>query len=222
MQVTTKSGGQPCARTFEAHDLLRLSALPAAHDAPAWLPSAFAEAAFAVVRRASAPAGFIAVGFRGAQRSQRYGTFAAREAVLSVYAPEDLVDRPPNPERRGLKAFTALREIRARQCLDALVWGPTGSVGFELATTYPSATATSDLDLLIRVPAPLDREHARALRERLSSIEREYGLRVDTQLETPAGGVALGEWAQDKPRVLARSATGPRLVHDPWAVEANR
>lgn len=222
MPAITTLGSLQGAKPFKAHDLLRLSALPAADDAPAWLSSAFAEAAFAVVRRASAPAGFVAVGFRGKQRSQRYGTFAARETVLAVCSPEDVVDRPLTPERGGLKAFIALREIRERRCLDAYVWGPTGSVGFELVTAFPSATATSDLDLLIRVPEPLDRAHARVLRERLSSIEREFDLRIDAQLETPAGGVALDEWAQDKPRVLARSAIGPRLLHDPWAVEANR
>jgi phosphoribosyl-dephospho-CoA transferase len=94
-------------------------------------------------------------------------------------------------------------------------------VGFELATTQPTVTSTSDLDVLIRVPSPLSREYARALRERLAEVERDLGLHIDAQLETPAGGVALMEWAQDKPRVMARSVCGPRLVDDPWAGSSN-
>ncbi|WP_312444661.1 phosphoribosyl-dephospho-CoA transferase MdcG domain-containing protein, partial [Stutzerimonas kunmingensis] len=42
---------------------------------------------------------------------------------------------------------------------------------------------------------------------------------VDLQLETPLGGVALGEWAGGAARVLVKTAEGPRLMSDPWATE---
>ena len=205
------------AKAYQAHDLLQLLALPLTEDRPAWLTSAFADAPFAVVRRAEAPSGFVAVGFRGLTRSQRYGMFVAHDDVLSVSSPEDLFDRPVCPGRARLRVFTALREIAERGCLETFVWGPTGSVGFELATARPTVTETSDLDLLIRTPSPLVRAHARSLRERLATIEHDIGLRIDAQLETPAGGVALSEWCEDKPRVMARSACGPCLIDDPWA-----
>ncbi|RDU99048.1 malonate decarboxylase holo-ACP synthase [Trinickia dinghuensis] len=205
------------AGAYRAHDLLRLCALPLTEDRPSWLTTAFADAPFAVVRRAEAPAGFVAVGFRGLTRSQRYGMFVAHDDVLSALSPEDLLGRPACPGRSRLKVLTALREIVERGCLEALVWGPTGSAGFELATARPTVTETSDLDLLIRMPVPLTRAYARLLRERLASVERDVGLRIDAQLETPAGGVALDEWVEDKPRVMARSASGPSLIDDPWA-----
>lgn len=207
----------PEATTFDAHDLLRLDALPLATDAPEWLADAFALAPYAVVRRAQAPEGFVAVGFRGASRSERYGTYVPRTAVLSAHAPERLLERTTSPERTALKAFVALRELVERRTLDSLVWGPTGSAGFELATAQPTVKQTSDLDLLIRAPSPLSRTYSRALCERLAGLERDLGLHIDVQLETPAGGVALVEWAQDKPRVMARSVGGPRLVDNPWA-----
>ncbi|MGG1948643.1 malonate decarboxylase holo-ACP synthase [Trinickia sp. NRRL B-1857] len=207
----------PEAMTFGAHDLLRLDALPVATDAPRWLADAFALAPYAVVRRAQAPEDFVAVGFRGATRAERYGAYVPRAAVLSAYPPERLRERSTSPARAALKAFAALREIVQRGTLDALVWGPTGSVGFELTTTQPTVTQTSDLDLLIRMPSPLSRAYARMLCERLAELERDLGLHIDAQLETPAGGVALVEWAQGKPRVMARSVCGPRLVDDPWA-----
>jgi len=191
--------------------------LPMTTDAPGWLADAFALAPYAVVRRARAPDGFVAVGFRGAARTERYGACVPRTAVVSVHAPERLLERNARPERATLKAFAALRELVERRALDSLVWGPTGSVGFELATAHPTVMQTSDLDLLIRAPLPLSRAYARTLLERTARIERDLGLRIDAQLETPAGGVALAEWAQDKPRAMARSVYGPHLVDNPWA-----
>lgn len=184
---------------------------------PGWLPAAFADAPFAVVRRAEAPAGFVPIGFRGAVRAQRHGAFAAHEAIELALSPEHLTDRAIPAERRTIKAFRALRIIVDERWFDPLVWGPTGSVGFELATARPTATDTSDLDLLIRTPSPLLREQARALRQHMQTVEAAIGLRIDAQLETPAGGVALSEWAQEKPRVMARSARAARLIADPWA-----
>jgi phosphoribosyl-dephospho-CoA transferase len=201
---------------YEAHDLLRLRALPAADDMPTWLRHAFAQCPFAVVRRAEAPWGFVAVGFRGADRAQRYGAFAPSESVELVLRPEQLRDRPVSPERINLKAFAAFRALVEDAHFDTLAWGPTGSVGFELGTMRQTVTEASDLDIVIRTPAPLARERARALRERATRIERTFDVRIDAQLETPAGGVALSEWAASKPRVLARSAGGPRMTADPW------
>jgi phosphoribosyl-dephospho-CoA transferase len=202
-----------------AHDLLALRELPMpmADEMPAWLPSAFALAPFAVVRRADAPPGAIAVGFRGAMRAQRYGTLISRDAIVTVLSPEQLRDRPVQAARNALNVFRALRFIADNRLLGEHAWGPTGSVGFELATGRATATETSDLDLLIRSPSPMQRSDARGVRERLQEVERAVGVRIDAQLETPGGGVALNEWAEGKPRVMVRSASGPSLIHDPWA-----
>lgn len=204
------------AGQYEAHDLLRLRVLPATDDMPPWMIDAFARSPFAVVRRAEAPPNFIAVGFRGVDRAQRYGAFVPSELVELVLPPEQLRDRPVSPDRTHLKAFTALRALAEDAHFNALAWGPTGSVGFELATMRQTVTEASDLDIVIRMPAPLAREHALALRERATRIEQNFEVRIDAQLETPAGGVALSEWAGSKPRVLARSAGGPRMTADPW------
>lgn len=220
MQAATNAATFSGASAYGAHDLLRLRSLASTEAGPAWLAGTFEKAPFAVVRRAEAPSGFVAVGFRGPSRADRYGTFVATDTVLSAWTPEYLLLQRASPERETLSAFAALRQIIDEGAFDSLAWGPTGSVGFELATGQPTVTNTSDLDLLIRAPAPLARAQARSLRSRLEKIERDMGLRIDAQLETPAGGVALSEWAQDKPRVLVRSASGPSLVDDPWAPAA--
>jgi phosphoribosyl-dephospho-CoA transferase len=98
------------------------------------------------------------------------------------------------------------------------VWGPTGAVGFELASGWPATTVASDLDILIRSPLRLERAPARAM---LRGLQR-TPVRVDLQLDTPAGLVALAEYAAGGREVLVRGEEGVRLVEDPWAIGWDR
>jgi phosphoribosyl-dephospho-CoA transferase len=208
---------------WRPHDLLRLRYLRPFDDEPPWVRDAFARAPYAVVRRAPGADGFVAIGVRGAGRAQRYGTWAHEDDIVDVVSPESLLQAHPAEERRALPPFVALVALQRDACapLAAFAWGPTGSAGFELATRLPSVTEASDLDLLVRTPEPLEPIVARALFEQLQALAQRMGIRVDAQLETPAGGVALAEWAAGKTRVLARHTSGPRLIADPWAAMAN-
>ncbi|WP_133645127.1 malonate decarboxylase holo-ACP synthase [Paraburkholderia flava] len=200
-----------------AHDLLRLRRLAHTDDEPAWLRDAWSRAPFAVVRRALAKDGFVAIGVRGTTRAQRYGMWAASVDIEQRLAPEDLVNEAVLTPGRDLPAFAALALLlRDATCLRQFAWGPTGSAGFELATRQPTVTASSDLDLLIRTPQPLSLADAQCLVDELQHPALAAGTRIDAQLETPAGGVALAEYAASKSRVLARSEHGPQLVDDPW------
>jgi len=207
---------------WRAHDLLKLRRLPEQPGEPAWVRSAFACAPFAVVRRAESAAGFVAIGVRGAQRNERYGTWAEAGDIEAVIAPEDLAGMPPSVDRAPCPVYKILNTVRQTRCLSAFTWGPTGSAGFELATGLPMVTSSSDLDLLIRTPTPLSMDTARALLAELIAHATRVGARIDVQLETPAGGVALAEFASNKARVLVRGAQGPRLVADPWAAAEAR
>ncbi|CAB3707711.1 malonate decarboxylase holo-ACP synthase [Paraburkholderia rhynchosiae] len=208
-----------CDARLRPHDLLRLRHLPAFDGEPAWVRDAFERAPYAVVRRALAAEGFVAIGMRGAQRSQRYGTWVTSTDILEAVSPEALARGEPLAGRGTLPAFAALAALQrdATNPLHGLVWGPTGSAGFELATQLTAVTESSDLDLLIRTPDRFSRESAAGLLNLLQTLARQTGIRVDAQLETPAGGVALAEWAAGKARVMARQASGPQLIADPWA-----
>jgi len=207
-----------CDPRWRAHDLLRLRRLPRLDGEPDWVREAFARAPFVVVRRAMAAPGFVAVGVRGEHRAQRYGTWAETGDIEEAIAPEDFAASMPAAGRCLLPAFATLAVLRHETaCLRALSWGPTGSAGFELATHVPTVTVTSDLDLLIRSPRKLRRETAAQMLAELQTRALHAGIRVDVQLETPAGGIGLAEWAGGKARVMARHAEGPRLVADPWA-----
>jgi len=209
---------------WRAHDLLRIARptarLTSGADAPDWLRAAFARTPFVVVRRAPAPSGFVAVGVRGATRAQRFGTWVPVADIDAAYSPEDLVASEPTGERRTLPAFVALALLRdARSALQDFAWGPTGSAGFELAAHTATVSTSSDLDLLIRTPERCDAPAIRALVDVLANASTHAQTRIDAQLDTPAGGVALAELAAGKPRVLARAVDGARVVTDPWGLQ---
>lgn len=209
-----------CDARWRPHDLLHLRSLHTFENEPPWVREAFERAPYAVVRRALAAEDFVAIGMRGAARSQRYGTWAQSADVVSAVSPEMLARAAPLAERAALPAFVALHALQRDQgsVLAPFEWGPTGSAGFELTTKRATVTASSDLDLLIRAPEPLTRALAAELLDQLQACGQRAGIRVDAQLETPSGGVALSEWAAGKPRVMARHARGPQLIADPWTV----
>ncbi|MBC8651983.1 malonate decarboxylase holo-ACP synthase [Pseudomonas sp. MTM4] len=199
--------------TPRPHDLLwgmRPEQLPA--DAPAWALAVLAAGQPVVVRRARVAPGLVAVGLRGTTRAQRLATVMPFEAIRHCLAPEQLVERRAREELPVFHALAGLRPL-----LDGLghVWGVTGSAGFQLATGLHAAHPDSDLDLLLRAERPLPRSEARSLLQLLA----DHDCRIDLQLETPLGGVALREWAGSAARVLAKTEHGPRLVDDPWAEE---
>lgn len=190
------------------HDLLRL-ADGTALEAPPWVCTALARAPWVVVRRAAAPPGCTAVGVRGPTRAHRHAAVVHQGACQSVVTPEQLTVPPPlkSAEVAALQAF---RTVAAPLTDLGLPWGPTGSVGFELATGMPTATATSDLDVVVRVDV-LDRAGRRRLAD-LQSILTASAVRVDCQLDTPHGAIMLSELMSGAAEILVKAATGPRLV----------
>ncbi|MFJ4348926.1 malonate decarboxylase holo-ACP synthase [Pseudomonas sp. NPDC089401] len=194
----------------QPHDLLWGMApgeLPA--DAPAWAWQVLAAGQPVVVRRAACAAGRVAVGVRGQGREQRFAAQMRLADAQRRQAPEAL-------RWQGESPWPALRALASvAPVLDAcgLVWGPTGGVGYQLASGCEVVHAASDLDLLVRAPQFMARAKARELLDILDCGP----CRIDVQLQTPAGAIALREWAGMARRVLLKSALGARLVADPWA-----
>jgi phosphoribosyl-dephospho-CoA transferase len=204
--------------TPRPHDLLRLSAAAAGalpSDAPPWTRGVLRTAPWVVVRRATAPAGFVAAGIRGADRSHRYAWLVSSDDIQTRLAPEDLADVSALVGR-DVPAILALPKARELLGEARFPWGPTGSVGFELATGIPTATSDSDLDLLVRV----DQLDAAALARLTTLFGRlaHLGVRVDCQVDTPVGAIALAELVSESNEVLVRTPSGPRLVERAAAV----
>ena len=199
------------------HEMLRLAGgavLRYEGVVPAWVPASLARAPWVVVRRARSLDGLIPVGIRGRTRGERFAALLAVDAVIERVSPEDLA------AARSWRHMPRARSVRSLRVLDAvdelctslgLAWGPTGSVGFELATGGPSAGVASDLDVVIRAPQPWSLEYAREIADCLNRLPA----RVDAQLDVPAGAVALDEYARGGP-VLLRAPDGRGLTRDPW------
>ena len=193
-----------------AHDLLwgmTPAQLPA--DAPQWAIESLAAGQPVVVRRAVSDEGLVAVGVRGLLREQRLATFMRLDSIACRVSPEALchVD-----STRDLPVMQALRQLRPMLDDCGWVWGVSGSVGFELASGFAAMHAASDLDLILRTAQPITRQQAREL----AAFFDRAACRVDMQLQTPFGAVALREWASASARVLLKNAQQAQLVIDPW------
>jgi phosphoribosyl-dephospho-CoA transferase len=203
-----------------AHDLLRISGVRdlvcvGGEGCPVWAIDALEEAPFVVVRRSGSIDGLVPVGVRGSTRSQRFGAYLEAESVLRRVTPEQLIEsnNRQNDERsRRIPALSSLVEIKEKLTRMSLTYGPTGSVGFEIASGVPATTVASDLDLLIRTPERLSMQLAQQLMEIFSRI----ACRIDAQLETPRGAVSLAEYASGQRPLLLRQNGGPVLVDDLW------
>ena len=195
------------------HDLLwglPASALPV--DAPAWAFEVVGLGYPVVVRRARVAAGLVAVGVRGRSRDQRYATHMKLDEVQRRVRPEALNAMTPDADWPALRA---LQQVRPLMEALGLPWGVAGSAGFELASGVPVLHAGSDLDLILRTPNFMDRQHGARLVEQLAGTV----CRIDVQLQTPLGAVALREWAGPSRQVLLKTEDGARLVDNPWLAQ---
>nr|WP_243435148.1 MULTISPECIES: malonate decarboxylase holo-ACP synthase [unclassified Pseudomonas] len=193
-----------------AHDLLwgmTPAQLPA--GAPPWAIESLTAGQPVVVRRAVSAEGLVAVGVRGVSREQRLAAFMDFDAIARRVSPEALCQVD---SARELPVVHALKQLRPMLDDCGWVWGVSGSVGFELASGFTAMHAASDLDLILRTPQLITRNQAR----KLVAVFDQAVCRVDMQLQTPFGAVALREWASGSARVLLKNQHQACLVADPW------
>jgi phosphoribosyl-dephospho-CoA transferase len=206
------------------HSLLRvvnIKFLECDATPPAWITESLQRAPFVVVRRAMGRPQFIAVGVRGRSRSQRAAAWLPGSAIGQCITPQMLAAtrawRKPFDSiiTPAIAMLDAVDAIFAAQGLAGL-WGPTGSVGFELASGVPTTHEDSDLDLVLDAKFSMARTDADRLHHALSALP----IRIDLQLETPQGAVLLAEFVNGSGVALLRSVHGPRMVSDPWGRSA--
>jgi phosphoribosyl-dephospho-CoA transferase len=206
------------------HDLIRLRhpiMLTAEGPAPSWVESALRRAPWVVVRRGHVRKGLMPVGVRGKARHERFAALLEPAEIADRLSPEDLTVANHDIEqfrKDAIPALAALDRIAPLLVRCGYHWGPGGSVGFEMATGIATATAPSDLDLILRQ----DRRLApKAAAELLAALAKAAApARIDVILETPGGGVALADLAAMPAQVLVRTPNGTRLSADPWMVDA--
>ncbi|HWC19430.1 MAG TPA: malonate decarboxylase holo-ACP synthase, partial [Terriglobales bacterium] len=204
------------------HDLLRIDpdCLTASCVAqPSWVRQSLISCPWVVVRRGRAPAGQIAIGVRGATRSERWGGFCAKSMISKIVRPAELlISARSSTHILRTPAFRALQRVIERWRDLTLPWGPTGSVGFELASGHQVITEASDLDIAIRAPQWIIVEQARSLWDRVTGLRT----KVDARVETPECGFSLEEYVcTSTGRILLRYPDGPRCGDDPWNERSN-
>jgi phosphoribosyl-dephospho-CoA transferase len=192
---------------WRVHDLLMvdpdLTEVPSA--APDWAPESLAVTPWVVVRRDITASERIPVGVRGERRSQRYGFELDSSAVRTRVRPDELSGMPA--PHRALPAFDALAAAQSDDELNRWHWGPTGSVGFELASSSLCVHAASDLDIAVFTDH-LDLPSLGALHASLHALP----VRVDCTVELPCGAVSLTELVRGSDQVLVKTSRGARLV----------
>jgi phosphoribosyl-dephospho-CoA transferase len=205
------------------HVLIRLRepvALAVDGPMPSWVKPVLRRAPWVVVRRGHVRDGMTPVGVRGATRSERFAAFVTAAEMADWRAPEDLTGSGHALSRKrkaSVPALAALDRVAVVLMREGYRWGPGGSVGFEIATGVATATSSSDLDLILRQDRRLELSQATDL---LAALTRAAApARIDVALETPAGGVALAEFASRPAQVLVRTPCGPRLSVDPWTTD---
>ncbi|MFZ4878403.1 malonate decarboxylase holo-ACP synthase [Janthinobacterium sp. Mn2066] len=196
---------------YRPHDLLWARELPKDSALPEWLCPQWLSMAPLVVRRAPAASGRIAVGLRGMARSERHAAEIEASAVLRCVTPEMLAAKVP--AWLDCPAIEALHRLKPLLDATGWQWGPTGGVGFALASGLPVLRADSDLDLLLRMERPPDAMQAAALHGIAASVT---ACRLDLQIDTGCGGFAYAEWAAGRSRVLLKTDHGPVLTASPW------
>lgn len=204
---------------FQPHDLLWISSpddLVCDAAAPPWVQDVLQDAPVVVVRRSLYSGDLIPVGVRGRARYERYGAFLPISSATRRVTPEQLVAGQAwltAARNKTIPAIKALKTVAREFSRFDFAWGPTGSVGFELATGSPVTKASSDLDIVLRAPIRLSRTEAETIINSLQGLD----VTVDVQIETPFGCIALYEYAGYKSSsLLMRTINGPILVSDPW------
>ncbi|WP_199013953.1 malonate decarboxylase holo-ACP synthase [Shimwellia pseudoproteus] len=202
--------------TSRAHDLLWLDRDTSLEGITAnWVTEQWHCGLPVVVRRDVNQQGRIPVGVRGATRAERAAGWVDPSHIVRVVTPEQL-SRPAMLDASPYAGFAPLRGARQLAMISwPWEWGITGSSGYALATGASVLHADSDLDVIIRAPHPLKPALLHIWQQQVAGLS----CRVDTQLETPHGAMALNEWLRDG-RGLLKTNHGPLLAASPWHLEA--
>jgi phosphoribosyl-dephospho-CoA transferase len=202
--------------TLHVHDLILLrtaSAIVSTHEHPACPYLTPNGRPWVVIRRGRISEGLIPVGVRGMQRHERCAGFTRLGEVMETRRPDQLRLLLAEESRHGLQAFRTLSYLESRLAGLDMIWGPGGSVGYELASGIPAVRVDSDLDFILFAPGKLELTEARDLWRLVSSAPG----KVDALVEAPCCGFSLLEFVTTSPRKIPlRTCDGRILGSNPW------
>jgi phosphoribosyl-dephospho-CoA transferase len=208
---------------LKVHNLVRIHSsgeLRSELPLPEWVHDSLKRTPWVVVRRSAIKDGLIPVGVRGSNRSQRFAAQLPVLCVKELVTPEQLVvdaawrmHVPVSEENARL--FLQLEKVLEYYNQAGLRWGIAGSLGFELTSGAPTVHPSSDMDLVLYAPDPVDRKTAASWH----AFNRQLSIRIDALLETPVGACSLQEYVSSDTPILLRTVNGPMLVKSPWTLD---
>lgn len=194
---------------IKVHDIVKFTGIEKLENystLPAWVFESSEAANYAVVRRMATSKEKTPIGLRGKTREQRVGAFIHSQDILQIMTPESLINQID--EYKGRVYYSSLKRIREEFSELPLSWGPTGSVGFEIASSHPVTTINSDIDIAI-YPEKIDHD----LLVEVSDFVESLGARVDAQVEIPRiGAFLLNDYVKNSTSgFIVRTPFGPQL-----------
>lgn len=194
---------------IKVHDIVKFESIEHLEKSipiPDWAIGSPASKNFAVVRRMPIMDNKVPIGLRGDTREQRFGTFIDKNNILEVITPPSLVNRIENFNNKPY--YAALKSMKEQFEKMDILWGPTGSVGFELATSIKVTKKSSDIDLCIYMKQ-IQRELLMEIWRFLEGLNQ----RVDVQVEIASvGAFLLNDYVKhEKSGFIVRTPYGPQL-----------
>jgi len=191
------------------HDIVKFSNIECLEKFvpfPDWVLSTTSSLEYGVVRRMPISNQKVPIGLRGVTRDQRFGTFIKEENIIEIIKPPSLVDRIEQFQEQHYS--NSLERIREEFNKHKLLWGPTGSIGFELATSIKVTSTNSDIDLSIYVDK-LEYDFLKEIGDFLNTLNQ----RIDVQMEVPSlGAVLLQDYLNNsKTGFIVRTNFGPQM-----------
>ncbi|WP_406788684.1 malonate decarboxylase holo-ACP synthase [Clostridium neuense] len=180
-----------------------------------WALEALKNSPFVVVRRAPILDKLIPIGIRGNLRSQRLAAFLPFSDIDCIFSPTYIVEKKlwlQNFHIKNTNIYSAIEALYKIFEEYNLKWGICGSAGFELITKIPTVTENSDLDIMIKIETA-DKLFSAASAKELCKKLFDIKVKIDIQIETPKGAVALTEYASETNPILIRTINGPKLIY---------
>ncbi len=193
----------------KVHDIVKfqgVESLEKSAPIPEWLGETASSKNFGVVRRMAISNQIVPIGLRGTTRDQRVGSFIKKDNILDVIKPTELVERIDLYKEQSY--YSSLKKIRDEFNGMGLLWGPTGSVGFELATSIIVTSEKSDIDLSLFLNH-VDYDLLKEVDGVLDCLDR----RIDVQIELPEiGAILLKDYLNNASSgFIVRTQYGPQL-----------